>query len=107
MGKYLINRKHFPCFYRVIETRVEVWEKREIAWEHEHDVRVFPRNITQFRPINTRVFKRLFYKNILAPPSGYYISKNLGVTLHQNHRDRKDSCCRGKFEFFLAATGQV
>ncbi len=41
---YLRNRKHFPCFYRVIETRVEVWEKREIAWEHEHEVRVFPRN---------------------------------------------------------------
>ena len=37
---YLRNRKHFPCFYRVIETRVEVWEKREIAWEHEHEVRV-------------------------------------------------------------------
>jgi uncharacterized membrane protein len=43
---YLRNRKHFPCFYRVIETRVEVWEKREIPWEHEHEVRVFP---TQFR----------------------------------------------------------
>ena len=23
---YLRNRKHVPCFYRVIETRVEVWE---------------------------------------------------------------------------------
>jgi hypothetical protein len=32
--QYLRNRKHFPCFYRVIETRVEVWEKREIAWKH-------------------------------------------------------------------------
>ena len=30
---YLRNRKHFPCFYRVIETRVKVWEKREIAWD--------------------------------------------------------------------------
>jgi hypothetical protein len=29
---YLRNRKHFPCFYRVIETRVEVWEKREILF---------------------------------------------------------------------------
>jgi hypothetical protein len=29
---YLRNRKHFPFFYRVIETRVKVWEKREIAW---------------------------------------------------------------------------
>ncbi len=41
---YLRNRKHFLCFYRVIETPLEVWEKREIAWEHEHEVRVFPRN---------------------------------------------------------------
>jgi len=23
----LRNRKHFPCIYRVIETRVEVWAK--------------------------------------------------------------------------------
>ena len=28
---YLRNRKHFPCFYRVIETRVKVWDKREIS----------------------------------------------------------------------------
>ncbi len=34
---YLRNRKHFPCFYRVIETRVEVWEKREIAWERNFE----------------------------------------------------------------------
>ena len=25
----LRNRKHFPCFYRVIETRVEVWENEK------------------------------------------------------------------------------
>ena len=42
---YLRNRKHFPCFYRVIETRGKVCEKREIAWKHGHEVvRVFPRN---------------------------------------------------------------
>jgi hypothetical protein len=27
-SEQLRNRKHFPCFYRVIETRVKVWEKR-------------------------------------------------------------------------------
>ncbi len=58
-GKYLRNRKHFPCFYRVIETRVEVWEKREIAWEHEHEVRVFPRNF-EFLPN----FHKCFYNSI-------------------------------------------
>ena len=26
---FLRNRKHFPCFYRVIETRVEVWENEK------------------------------------------------------------------------------
>ena len=25
----LRNRKHVPCFYRVIETRVEVWENEK------------------------------------------------------------------------------
>jgi hypothetical protein len=55
---YLRNIKHFPCFYKVIETRVEVWEKREIAWEHEHKkVRVFPRN---FEFLSN--FHKCFYK---------------------------------------------
>jgi hypothetical protein len=53
---YLRNRKHFPCFYRVIETRVKVWEKREIAWEHEHEVRVSSRNF-EFLPN----FHKCFY----------------------------------------------
>ncbi len=56
---HLRNRQHFPCFYRVIETRVEVWEKREIAWEHEHEVRVFPRNF-EFLPN----FHKYFYNSI-------------------------------------------
>ena len=59
LGAYLRNRKHFPCFCRVIETRVEVWEKREIAWEHEHEVRVFPRNF-EFLPN----FHKCFYNSI-------------------------------------------
>ena len=28
---YLRNRKHVPCFYRVIQTRVEVWESVSIT----------------------------------------------------------------------------
>ena len=31
----LRNRKHFPCFHTVIETRVEVWENEKLKWEHE------------------------------------------------------------------------
>ena len=26
---YLRNKKHVPCFYRVIQTRVEVWENEK------------------------------------------------------------------------------
>ena len=38
-----------------IETRVEVWEKREIGWEHEREVRVFPRNF-EFLPSSHKCF---------------------------------------------------
>ena len=38
--RYLRNRKHFPCFYRVIETRVEVWEN-EKCWGNTNRRRVF------------------------------------------------------------------
>ena len=32
----LRNRKHVPCFYQVIQTRVEVWENEKCCqWEHE------------------------------------------------------------------------
>ena len=37
----LRNRKHFPCFYRVIETRVEVWENEKCCGNTSHR-RVFP-----------------------------------------------------------------
>ena len=57
--RHLRNRKHFPFFYRVIETCVEVWEKREIAWEHKHKVRVFPCNF-EFLPN----FRKCFYNSI-------------------------------------------
>ena len=29
---YLRNRKHFPCFHTVIETRVEVWENEKLKY---------------------------------------------------------------------------
>ena len=38
---YLRNRKHFPCFYRVIETRVEVWENEKCRGNTSRR-RVFP-----------------------------------------------------------------
>ncbi len=40
-----------PCFYTVIETRVEVWETREIAWEHEHEQRTGQRGRVVYEQI--------------------------------------------------------
>ena len=37
----LTNRKHVPCFYRVIETRVEVWENEKCCGNTSRR-RVFP-----------------------------------------------------------------
>ena len=39
--QYLRNRKHVPCFYRVIQTRVEVWENEECCGNTSRR-RVFP-----------------------------------------------------------------
>ena len=44
--KNLRNRKHFPCFHTVIETRVEVWENEKLKWENEPVGRVFSRNFS-------------------------------------------------------------
>ena len=39
--KHLRNRKHVPCFYRVIQTRVEVWENEKCCGNTSRR-RVFP-----------------------------------------------------------------
>jgi hypothetical protein len=77
---WLGNRKHFPCFYRVIETRVEVWEKREIAWEHE--VRVFPRNF-EFLPN----FHKCFYNSIGTRKKCFCCRAKRGGTLISSRSD--------------------
>ena len=41
VNRYLRNRKHVPCFYRVIETRVEVWENEKCCGNTSRR-RVFP-----------------------------------------------------------------
>ena len=50
----LRNRKQFPCFHTVIETRVEVWENEKLKWEYEPVGRVFPRNF-EFSQTSTSV----------------------------------------------------
>ena len=39
---YLRNRKHVPCFYRVIQARVEIWENEKCCGNTSHRRRVFP-----------------------------------------------------------------
>jgi len=55
---YLRNRKHVPCFYRVIETRVEVW-KNEKCCGNTSRRRVFPQ---LFRALPN--FHECFYNSI-------------------------------------------
>ena len=40
-ARYLRNRKHVPCFYRVIQTQVEVWENEKCCGNTSRR-RVFP-----------------------------------------------------------------
>ena len=55
---YLRNRKHVPCFYRVIETRVEVWENKKCCGNTSRR-RVFPQ---VFRVLSN--FHKCFYNSI-------------------------------------------
>ena len=52
---YLRNRKHAPCFYRVIQTRVEVWENEKCCGR-----RVFPQLF--------RVLLKVIPHNCIAHP---------------------------------------
>ena len=47
---------------------MEVCEKQEIEWEHEHEVRVFPRNF-EFFPN----FHKCFYNSILGTRKKYFL----------------------------------
>ena len=54
----LRNRKHVPCFYRVIETRVKVWENEKCCGNTSRR-RVFPQ---LFRVLPN--FHECFYNSI-------------------------------------------
>ena len=55
---YLRNRKHVPCFYRVIETQVKVWENEKCCGNTIHG-RVFPQ-LLRVLPN----FRECFYNSI-------------------------------------------
>ena len=56
--RYLRNRKHVPCFYRGIETRVKVWENEKCCGNTSRR-RVFPQ---LFRVLSN--FHECFYNSI-------------------------------------------
>jgi hypothetical protein len=68
---------------------MEVWEKREIAWEHEHEVRVFPRNF-EFLPN----FHKCFYKHYRNTENVFYFFINKCII-------KNDSKQRKKFFYFF------
>ena len=71
---HLRNRKHVPCFYRVIETRVEVWENEKC---YGNTSRIEKRT-TVFTVSNTLTihlnFNCLYLEHHLLLISVYYLS---------------------------------
>ena len=64
--QHLRNRKHVPCFYRVIQTRVEVWENEKCCGNMSRR-RVFPQ---LFRVLPN--FQECFY-NLIETRSTCFI----------------------------------
>ena len=71
----LRNRKHVPCFYRVIQTRVEVWENEKCCGNTSHR-RVFPQ---LFRVLPN--FHECFYNSIETRSTCFlFLLKNTATT---------------------------
>lgn len=62
--KYLINRKHVPCFYQVIKRRVEVWENKKCCGN---------RNTNRLR----QVFPQLFLSSPKLSRVFLWVDKNM------------------------------
>ena len=72
----------FPCFYGVVGTRVEVCERLEIPWEHEHEVRV--KNNKNNKKINLLILIAFIQRFILFvnfPPNPRNPRENPGVCI--------------------------
>ena len=78
---YLKNRKHAPCFYWVIETRVEVWENEKCCGNTGHR-QVFPQ-LSRVLPN----FHQCFYNSIETQSTCYlFFVENTAA------RKRKTTC---------------
>ena len=78
---YLRNRKHVPCFYRVIQTRVEVWENEKCCGNTSRG-RVFPQ---LFRVLPN--FHECLYNSIETRSTCF-----LFLLEHTTTRKRKTTC---------------
>ena len=77
---YLRNRKHVPCFYRVIQTQVEVWENEKCCGNTSHR-RVFPQ---LFRVLPN--FHECWYNSIETQSTCF-------LFLLENNATRKRKAC--------------
>ena len=77
----LRNRKHVPCFYRVIQTRVEVWENKKCCGNTSRR-RVFPQ---LFRVLPN--FHECLYNSIETRSTCFLFLLENNVT-----RKRKTTC---------------
>ena len=79
---YLRNRKYFPCFHTVIETRVEVWENEKLKWEREHAGRVFPRYFEFSKTFTSvSIFASFAKKKVLQTLTSFSIQTARPVSL--------------------------
>ena len=78
---YLRNRKHVLCFYRVIQTRVEVWENEKCCGNTSRR-RVFPQ---LFRVLSN--FHECLYNSIETPSTGFLFLLENNAT-----RKKKTNC---------------
>jgi hypothetical protein len=75
---YLTNIKHFPCWYTVISTRVEL-RKREIVWKHDarraecfHTISSFP-NFHECWYNYISIRKKFFYNIAMSNGNFFFI----------------------------------
>ena len=70
-GLHLRNRKHFPCFYRVIKTRKEVWENEKCCGNTSRRrvfpqlFRVLPNTFTCVSITRSKHAENIFSRNII------------------------------------------
>ena len=96
---YLRNGKHVPCFYRVIQTRVEVWENDKYCGNTTHR-RVFPQLLRVLPNFHECLYNSIETRSICF----------LFLLENTTTRKRKTTCqlwiSKCKFSFFAQSLRQ-